>query len=58
MSKRIGVLLVFAEGVDRALAQAAVDKLVREKLVDEERFGAQVQSFDPEKEGSPVWYIP
>ena len=57
MSKRIGVVLVFAEGVDRALAQAAVDKLVREQLVDAARFGADVQSFDLEH-GAPVWYIP
>jgi len=58
MSKRLGVLLVFQAGVDKALAQAAVDKLVREQLVDASRFSADVQTFDPDKEGSPVWYIP
>jgi len=49
---------VFQAGVDKALAQAAVDKLIREQLVDASRFSADVQTFDPDKEGSPVWYIP
>jgi len=55
MSRRIGVLLVFAKDVDRAIAQAAVDKLVRERLVEAD---AKLETFDPDKEGSPVWYIP
>ncbi len=58
MSKRIGVLLIFTEGTERAVAQAVVDKLVRERMVDVTRFDAKLQTFDPDKEGSPVWYIP
>ena len=34
MSKRIGVVLVFTPGTERAIAQAVVDKLVREGLVE------------------------
>lgn len=57
MSKRIGVVLVFAAGTERAIAQATIDKLVREGLVDVTRYDANLQAFDPEK-GAPVWYIP
>jgi len=56
MSKRLGVVLVFKDGVERALAQAAVDRLVRERLVDEMQ-SSGVQTFDP-ADGAPVWYIP
>lgn len=57
MSKRLGVVLVFAANTEKAVAQAVVDKLCRERVVDAMACDTRVQTFEPEK-GSPVWYVP
>jgi len=57
MVKHLGLVLVFRSNVERAVAQALVDKLIREFIVDE-RLSTQIHSFEPAKEGAPVWYIP
>jgi hypothetical protein len=58
--KRLGVVLVFKEGLDRAKAEGLIQKLVTEGYLDTSYYVEQkptVNEFNPEY-GGPVWYIP
>ena len=60
MAKRRGALLVFKKGAKIEKIAAAIGKLAREGMLDEDYFvpgTPLVREFDDD-EGGPVWYVP
>lgn len=55
---RVGALLIFRPGMSVPEAHGIVAELAQRGLLDRTRFAQTVETFDPDREGSPVWYIP